>query len=405
MSVQIHDPKGNPEMEKLPGFSSLFNLGFRPFFLLAGVFAVATMLAWLLIYSGLIDFNAGPITSFQWHGHEMIFGYGAAVIAGFLLTSVKNWTGQQTPIGNKLGLMVTAWGAARLAFIAGGDLIVVGALFNLCFMGAFTYSIGTRILHSRQWKQAGILVVVSLLALGELAFVYGLLERDQRLTSRAIYGGFYLIVLLILIMGRRVLPFFTERGVGYSVSLRQSYLLDITVIAGFVSYSLVQLLGLPFHLGAGLAALVFVAHSVRLVFWHTPGIWRKPLLWSLYLAMAFLSLGFLLAALSPLFSISSYLVLHAFAVGGIGLVTLSMMSRVALGHTGRDIHCAPLQVKLALILLVLAVISRVLMPLFWLEHYEWLIAASQVFWIAAFSLFVVQYSPMLFKPRVDGRPG
>lgn len=405
MSVEIHDPKGSPKIDTEAAVSNLFNLGFRPFFLLAGIFAVATMTLWLFIYSGLLGFDSGPLTLFQWHGHEMIFGYAAAVIAGFLLTSVKNWTGQQTPIGNKLALMVGAWVVARIAFAVGGELVSVGVLFNLFFFATFLYSIGSRIFRVRQWKQAGIIVVVFLLTLGELLFVYGLLERNQWLTSKVIYAGFYLVVMLILIMGRRVLPFFTERGVGYEVRLRQSSFLDIAVIASFAGYAIVQVAGLSSYLGAGLAAIAFTTHTLRLLFWHTPGIWKKPLLWSLYGAMAFLSMGFLLAALSPFLSLSSYLVLHAFSVGGIGLVTLSMMSRVALGHTGRDIHRAPFVVKVALFCLVVATLVRVFFPLFWSEHYLFWIITAQVFWISAFVLFVIQYSPLLFRPREDGQPG
>lgn len=401
MPVTIHDPK-NPQSQ--PPLA-LFNLGFRPFFLFASLFAVVTMALWGLVYGGVIAFDSGQLTLFQWHAHEMLFGYATAVIAGFLLTSVRNWTGRPTPVGNKLALMVVFWLAARLAFAFGGQTLVMAALFNLFFMVALVVSIGEKIVRVRQWRQLGIVAVVTLLALGELAVVIGMIQKNQWLVSKAIYAAFYLVILLILIMGRRVVPFFIERGVGYTISLRQSKVLDTGIVAGFLAYALAILLGTDFRIQAGLAALLFVAQSVRLIFWYTHGIWRKPLLWSLYLGLVFIDLGFLLAALGAWLQISGYLSLHALAVGGIGIVTLSMMARVSLGHTGRDVHQAPHAVTLALVLLILAVLLRVFLPLLAPGNYALWIGLAQVAWILSFSLFTANYAPILFRPRADGQAG
>lgn len=402
MSVNIHDPL---EQQKPQTHIALLNLGFRPFFLLAGIFSVVTMVLWTLIYHGALNLDPGAITPFQWHAHEMLFGYGMAVIAGFLLTAVKNWTGQQTPVGSKLGLMVLFWLCGRVAFAVGGQGIMIGALFNLCFMGAFALSIAEKIFRVRQWRQVGILAVISLLAGGETLFLVGLMQRDQWLVSTALYGAFYLILLLILLMARRVVPFFIERGVGYPVVLRQSRILDIAVILGVVAYAVGNTLSLDHRMVSGAALLLFISQTIRLVNWHTAGIWKKPLLWSLYVSLVFIDMGFLLAALGPWLHVSSYLILHTFAVGGIGIVTLSMMSRVALGHTGRDVHRAPGPVTLSLILLVLAVIARVVLPLFLPAGYGLWIALSQVLWITAFILFLLIYTPILLAPRVDNKEG
>jgi len=401
MTINIHDPK-QPET---PPELSLFNLGFRPFFLMAGIFAVLSMVLWMLIYQGVIDYSAGQITLFQWHAHEMIFGYAMAVIAGFLLTAVQNWTGQKMPAGRKLALMVLFWVGARVAFVVGGSALQVGALFNLCFMVLLAISISDKIVRVRQWRQAGIVAVIALLAVGELTFIIGLVERDQLLISRAIYGAFYLIMVLILLMARRVVPFFIERGVGYPVTFRQSKLLDIAVVGGFLCYAIVTVLNVDYRISAALALLLFVCQSARLFNWYTAGIWKKPLLWSLYLSLVFIDLGFLLAALAPWLKISSYLIVHAFAVGGIGFITLSMMSRVALGHTGRDIHSAPGLVTLSVVLLALCVLSRVALPMIFPSSYVLWIGVSQLLWIVAFVIFSWIYGPMFFKPRVDGRAG
>lgn len=404
MSVNVHDPKATHQKPPQPEFS-LFNLGFRPFFLLAAIFAVLNMGLWGLIYPGIIAFDHGQLTPFQWHGHEMIFGYATAVIAGFLLTSVKTWTGQQTAAGKQLGLIVVFWLIARLLFAIGGDALLVGALFNVAFLLTFVVNIGEKIVRVRQWRQAGIMAVVSLLALGELGFVIGLVQQNQWLVSKSLYAAFYLVIMLILIMGRRVVPFFMERGVGYPLTLRQSGFLDRAVIGGFIAYAICSLANADFQLIAALAAWVFVCQTLRLINWYTGGMWKKPLLWSLYISLLAIDIGFLMAALTPWMPISSYLILHAFAVGGIAFITLSMMSRVALGHTGRSIHEVPVLVRVSLVLMTIAIVARVILPLFWPANYDLWIGIAQVAWIAAFALFIVVYVPILTKPRIDSQPG
>ncbi|MAT52065.1 MAG: hypothetical protein CMK32_12875 [Porticoccaceae bacterium] len=399
MTVEQHDPDNSaPEI-------AILALGFRPFFLLAGVWAMLAMALWGLVYFGHVAFNPGIFTLFQWHGHEMLFGYAAAVIAGFLLTSVKNWTGLQTPDGWHLAVLALLWLAARVFLALGGALVITGVLFNIAFLLTFTLGIGQRIFAVRQWRQSGILAVVGALSLAEIGVLIGLVEGKGELVSAMIYGAFYLVLVLILVMGRRVVPSFTERGVGYSVTLRQSPQMDRIVLAAVVGYGVNQVLLGPPLLSAVLAAAAFVCHTGRLMNWYTRGIWSRPLLWSLYLALVFVDLGFLLAALSPWLAISPYLVVHAFAAGGIGLVTLSMMCRVALGHTGRDVHNPPRVVAVALCFMVLAAVLRVLLPLAMPASTPQWVALAQIAWIVAFVLFVLAYAPVLFRRRVDGKPG
>ncbi|HEU4708851.1 MAG TPA: NnrS family protein, partial [Methylophilaceae bacterium] len=139
--------------------------------------------------------------------------------------------------------------------------------------------------------------------------------------------------------------------------------------------------------------------------WHTPGIWKKPLLWSLYVSLLFIDLGFLLFALNAVIGVPRLLAVHAFAVGGVGLITLAMMSRVSLGHTGREIGQPPLTASIALGILILAAVFRVIVPIFAIQQYPLWIAISQGLWILAFALFTLRYLPILIAPRVDGRPG
>ena len=151
--------------------------------------------------------------------------------------------------------------------------------------------------------------------------------------------------------------------------------------------------------------LLFALHLVRLLGWYTPGIWKKPLLWILYLAYAALVAGFALKAGVYLFGISPYLALHAFAVGGIGMMTLGMMARVALGHSGRNVFDPPPVLKLVFALVLVALLARVLLPLLAQGYYLVWIGLSQWLWIAAFAVFFRVYFPILTRPRIDGQDG
>jgi uncharacterized protein involved in response to NO len=392
------------EKAELKDFA-LFNLGFRPFFFFAGFFAVITMLLWTSIYHGYLSLPLQSISPSQWHAHEMIFGYTVAVIAGFLLTSVKNWTSIQTPLGSKLGFMVAMWVGARLAFFFGEGLLITGAALNSLFMAVLLYVIASRIFKVQQWRQLPIIVVLTLFSVGEWLFLIGLVQGNYWLTYQSLYLGFYLVIMLIMVMGRRVIPFFIERGVGYAITLRQSSFLDAVVIAALGVFILNALvLHLPWGLPICATAIV-IAQVWRLIHWHTPGIWKKPLLWSLYLSMVGMTLGFVLAAIIPFIAINPMVMIHAWAVGGIGMVTLSMMARVSLGHTGREIYLHSPWVTYSLLALLMAFIFRVIFPALLPLYYSFWVGVAQFFWIAAFAIFAFLYAPILFRPRVDGRMG
>ena len=156
---------------------------------------------------------------------------------------------------------------------------------------------------------------------------------------------------------------------------------------------------------AALAIVQFALHSYRISGWYHPGIWKKPLLWIILVAYAWITLGFLLKALSIWVGISPFIALHGFAYGGFGMITLGMMTRVALGHTGRSIFDPPKALTLIFIIINMGAFFRVIMPLIDQQHYIWWIAASQLFWVLAFTIALIVYFPMLIKARVDARPG
>ena len=383
---------------------ALLNLGFRPFFLAAGGFAAVAMLVWMGIY--VYGWQLQPFGSAQtWHAHEMVFGYTLAVIAGFLLTAVKNWTNIQTPYDISLLTIFLLWLTARvLPFFSQLEMQTLALVDNLFILVLFA-SVAYPIVKTRQWQHAMILVILLLLLTSNVVFYAGLLGLVESGVFLGLYSGLYLVIGLIFLMGRRVIPFFIEKGVDETVQLTNYKWLDIISPLVFLGFWFADLFVAIPSLVTALATILFVLHAIRMVGWHTPGIWNKPLLWSIYLAYGALTLGFALKALGPSLGISPFIALHAFAVGGIGMMTLGMMARVALGHTGRNVFEPPKILGIIFALLLVAAVVRVLLPMLIPAEYVLWVGVSQVFWITAYATFFLFYFPLLCKPRIDGRFG
>ena len=384
---------------------ALFNLGFRPFFLGAAWFAVISMALWMAVYGFHYPLALDRISASQWHAHEMLYGYAIAVIAGFLLTAIRNWTGIATLSGLPLAFVFSLWLAARLLLLLGTDALVFAACADLLFMLVLIPACGVPIIRARQWKQMAILSKLLMLGIGNALFYAGALGLHEEGLRWSLYGGLYLVIALILTMGRRVIPLFIERGVEPPVQLRNSRILDFSSLVLLLVFWIAEVFLQQHGVAAACSAAMFVVNAIRLAFWYTPGIWKKPLLWSLFLAFAMIDVGFLLFALSAVMPIAVMLAVHAFAVGGIALITLAMMARVALGHTGRSVHQAPAIIVLPITLLLLAVLIRVMAPLVAPLHYAAWVMLSQACWIAAFTVFGVAWLPILTRARIDGAPG
>ncbi len=384
---------------------SLFVLGFRPFFLAAGIFSIVSIGLWMGVYVFGLSIPLSGLSIIHWHAHEMIYGYTLAVVAGFLLTAVKNWTGVQTIQYTQLKLLFSLWVAARICMLMGTQWIYLAALFDLSFNLWLFIAALTPVVRVKQWKQAGIISKLSLLGISNLLFYLGVIGVFQQGVYWGVFGGLYLLIALVLTMGRRVMPFFIEKGVGYPIKLKNSRLLDLSTLILFLLFTLDEV-----FIRAGMtpyiSAILFFVTSLRLYNWHTPGLWKVPLLWGLYGAFMSINMGFaLFAATAFTSSITSSLALHAMAFGGIGVITLSMMSRITLGHTGHDVNQPSAWISLAQWLLVLGVTARVILPIFLPQYYVYLIALSQGLWIGAFIIFVSVNFPLLSKPRIDGAAG
>jgi uncharacterized protein involved in response to NO len=375
--------------------------GFRPFFLGASVFAMLAMANWMAVYLVHFPLELNGVNLFQWHAHEMIFGYAMAVIAGFLLTAAWNWTGRKTASGTGLAVLFLLWLLARALMMKGTGLLAWATAADLAFMAGLAFAVGKPVIQARQTRQAPVLLLLTLLAAARLLFFLGAEGMVQDGVRIAVHGGLYLVLGMVLFMGRRVIPFFTQRGVGYEVELRNERWNDIATVTVYPLYMFTEIL-LPYSLvGAILAGALLILNTLRVMGWHTMGIWQKPLLWGLFLSFVMINLGFLLRALMPVTAVPPYLHMHAYAVGGVGMITLSMMARVTLGHTGRDIHQAPRVMALILVGMLLTATIRIFLPLIDSSHYGLWIGAAGAAWIASFFLFTVVFSPMLLRRRVD----
>lgn len=375
-------------------------LGFRPFFLLAGAAAVVLVAAWLAIYRGRL---APPAyyDLFTWHGHEMVFGYTVAVIAGFLLTAVRNWTSMPTPTGVSLGGLAAVWLAGRVAPLAPLPGWAIAAV-DIAFLPLLAVALAPPLLRRPQARQAVFLPLLLTLAAAN-AMVHlqmlGLASASARPGLRMAVG---VVVLIIAVVAGRVLPFFTQRGVG--AAPRQWPAVEWAVWLTTAGMAVAEPLAAPAALLGPLAAAAAAAHALRLAGWYDRRIWRVPLLWVLHLGYAWLPVGFAMTALAAAGLIIPQPALHALTVGGIGVLTLGMMARVALGHTGRALQAAP-PIALACGLINAAAAVRVLVPAAWPDWYASSVLGAGVLWIAAFALFTAVYAPILLRARVDGQPG
>lgn len=393
------------------GNYALTHLGFRPFFLSAGAFAVIGILLWTAIYSFNWQGLNAAYPAMTWHAHEMIFGYTLAVVAGFLLTAIKNWTGQQTLHQAPLLLLTAIWLAARLLpFMQGLSLQAVASV-DLLFMLALLAAVAIPVLRARQWQQAGIIAKVALMTLANAVFYLGLLGYWPAGIQLGLYAGLYLMIALIFTMGRRVIPFFIERGVGVSFKANNTRWVDRSSLVLFLLFAITDLIAMTqgnqalAGMAAALALVQIPLHGWRLYGWYHAAIWQKPLLWVLYVAYAWLVLGFGLKFLSWSTGLSPWLAVHAFAYGGIGMMTLGMMARVILGHTGRNVFEPPALVGKIFAILFAGACVRILAVWVLPQWYWWWIVIAQCLWMLAFGLFVWLYAPMLIKPRVDKRYG
>ncbi|NUU36458.1 NnrS family protein [Pseudomonas sp. C2B4] len=375
----------------------VFSLGFRPFFLAGATFAALAIAIWALWLYGRLP-GAQPVGGMlAWHRHEMPFGFAVAIIAGFLLTAVPNWTGRPGLKGWPLIGLVLVWLLARLAWvmpIPPGILL----LLQVPFLPLLAGVLGRDLVAAGKRDNYPILLMVTLLAGCQAMTLWGISTDDVGLQRRGVLAALWLVGAMMSVIGGRVIPFFIQRGLNRPAQPAGSpWPTRILLVSGLLA-ALTFALGLqdvPRPWLAALFVLMGALHLLRLWRWHDRGMWRVPLLWSLYLSYCWLAIAVLAmalwhAGLMPQQSLAT----HSLAVGGVGGLILAMIARVSLGHTGR-----PLQPSKAIVvgfaLVLVAGLARVLLvPFSGLG-----LGLSAVLWCMAFGLFLLRYTDILLKPR------
>jgi uncharacterized protein involved in response to NO len=378
---------------------ALLNLGFRPFYLLAGAFAAVSILPWIAQFAGWFHFALFPDA--LWHAHEMIFGYAFAVIVGFLFTAVGNWTSQRTPSGATLAAIAVLWLAARVLALTRWPLIAATA--DTAFAISAAWGIANPLYRSGNRRNYFFVALVLGMGAANLAFylaAQGIIDLPLR---RLVQTGLDIVMLVIAIMGGRVIPMFTANAVlGAKPSRRKP--VEAVALASVLALLGADALGVPAAVIAFIAGVAALAHAARLILWQPWLTLRRPIVWILHASYAWMVVHLALRSLASFDLISPSLASHALTVGAIGGLTVGMMTRTARGHTGRPLTASAVETA-AYVLVQLAAVVRVFLPLVDPQAYAPAIVASSALWSLAFLLFTVKFWPILVRTRIDGRPG
>ncbi|HLN23433.1 MAG TPA: NnrS family protein [Patescibacteria group bacterium] len=380
---------------------AVFSAGFRPFFLLAGLQAALMVPVWLVQYLAGATLNL-TYAPFLWHGHEMVFGFATAAIGGFLLTAVPNWTGAAPVKGRPLMGLAGLWLAARVAFALGSVVppVVAGAL-DLAFLPMLGFLLAKPLIGAGKLRNIAFLPILGLLTLADglvVAEMTGLAGSGRV----GLYMGLFIVLLMISIIGGRIIPGFTSGGLrprGIVIQVKSRPWLDKAAIGALVATA-AAVLAMPGSLIAGaLAILAAVLHAVRLSGWYGWKTGGVPLLWVLHLGYAWLPLGLLLLGLSSFVpAITPQVALHGLTVGCAGMMVLGVMTRAALGHSGRRLEPARLTVA-AYALVAASAFVRVFGVMIDPTIGLWL---SGLLWSTGFTFYLIVYAPVCLTPRQGG---
>jgi len=368
---------------KAHALTGYWAMPFRPFFSMAAAYGCVALIIWVAVFRGLL---ALPV-DLNWHIQEMVYGFAAAVVVGFLLTAAQTWTQVQTIKGKPLMLFAAVWLTARLCSIS---FPMVSMIADTLFLVAASLILGRMVLIAKSTRNGFFVPLLWGLA-GMRVHQY--LNPDIQLWWIAVL----IVIQFVLIIGGRVIPFFTARGLQLPQAAAHPFIehgssiISVLFIGSWLwgDATLVRVM----------AAMVALVHLARWTRWQRLAIYKVPLLWSLHLSYLAIVLGFAALALGMPRSGA----LHLITVGGIAGMILAMMSRVTLGHTGRPLQVGN-AVALSFVAIALAWVTRAVAAVAG-SAYAALLWSSLVLWCIAFVIFLIHYLPILRAPRVDGRPG
>jgi uncharacterized protein involved in response to NO len=331
----------------------------------------------------------------------MVFGFALAVIVGFLFTAGRNWSGQPTPTGGALAAIASLWIAARIFGFTPWPYL--GAPFDIAFAVASAAALGRALWHAgnkRNYFFVGLLLAIAAL---NAAFHLALAGRIEVDLSRVLTIALDVVLFICVVMAGRVVPMFTNNAI-LGAGAKRSLPIEKAALASVLALAVADLAGLNGTIVAAVAALAALAHAVRLALWNPWATRPKPIVWILHASYAWVPIHLALRAASALDWVAPSLAAHALTVGTIGGLTIGMMTRTSLGHTGRPLTVGAAETS-AYWLVMVAALARVFVPI---AAPGWTLPAtiaSGFLWSAAFLVFTVAYWPILSRSRVDGQPG
>jgi uncharacterized protein involved in response to NO len=395
-------------LSKAPAFA-LFESGFRPFFLLAGLDALLNMGLWLWVFLRPEIWPADALPAAYWHAHEMLYGFAAAAIGGFLLTAVPNWTGCAPYRGLLLLGLAACWLGGRIAMLPFAHIpVLAGSLIDLAFYPLLGLAIAPPLLRAKKFQNLPFLLFLLLLFAGNLCFHLGRIGLFDIGEHVGLGVALDIILIMVVIIGGRIIPAFTRNGLlkqGIQTSLQSNPWIERIAILTVLAMVVADMVAPLSKLSGVLALAAAMALAARLSQWQGHRTFRDPLLWVLHLGYGWLVIGLTLKAGALLLNLAiADHWIHALTVGAFATMILAVTTRAALGHSGRPL-VAPRPIAVAYLLVSAAALIRVIGPVLLPLQYNMLIALSGGLWITAFSIFVWIYAPILMLPRCDGKPG
>lgn len=379
-----------------------FELAFRSHFLLASFTSIVALIVWLANLNSIFTFDLSGLSPTIWHAHEMIFGFGATVAVGFIMTAVQTWAGRPSLSKKPLAFLILLWCGIRVLFwMNTATSISMGILLQALWWMMIIYHYARIVITAQNRRNYLFIPLLIVMGTLNILMLYFDTNNQSLLALHLARSSVLLFTLLMTIVGGRVIPFFTIRGAN-TEAITMPKMLEHAILLVSVSAVVIFIAG-PDYINTKVFIMVMLLsgslHIVRMAFWRTSKTITVPLLWSLHLAYFMMALGLLLLGFSQIYAevqVSS--ALHVITVGAIGLMITSMMSRVSLGHTGRMLTPKPI-ISWAFVFIFLAAIVRVVMPLFGLVVEAWTISVG--LWVLAQLIFLLVYIPILTSPKVS----